>query len=180
MRAFLRIGALGIAALLALVPLALEPAVGQAAETEISSPLDAAFLSQAAQQAAAQVLLAQLVAERAETPEVVDLARSLAAAGLARGQKLSDLAWAHGLVAPTSPDARGRATVLRLSGMEAGPAFEHEWTLQAIALSNTTAELFSAAAGTSRWPDIRNYALEEAAAIAAEKAAAQEVEILLR
>lgn len=180
MRPLVRIGALGIAMALALAPLAMRPAIGQAPEAAPSSQLDAAFLSQAAQQAAAQVLMAQLVAERAETPEVVDLARALAETGLARGQKLSDLAWAHGLVAPTSPDVRGRATVLRLSGMDPGPAFEHEWTMQAIALSNTTAGLFAGIASASRWTDVRSYAVAESTAIAAEKAAAQQVEILLR
>jgi predicted outer membrane protein len=179
--ALVRIGAIGLLAALAVAPLTGAPAAGQVtAEAGISSQIDAAFLTQAAQQAAAQVLLAQLVVQRAETPEVLDLARALAATGLERGQTLSDLAWAHGLVAPTSPDTRGRATVLRFAGMPAGPAFEHEWTLQAIAFSNASADLFQSVANTGRWPDVQGYARQQVPVIAAEKAAAQQVEILLR
>lgn len=182
MRRSLRRGAASIAAAVALATAgATPPAWSQTgAESAPSSQIDAAFLTQAAQQTAAQVLLAQLVARRGATPEVVDLARAIAATGMARGQKLADLAWAHGLVAPTSPDARGRAAILQLTAMPAGPAFEHAWTIQGIALSNATADLYASVAGASRWPDVGAYATQQAAALAAEKAALQQVEILLR
>ncbi len=166
-----------------IVALPVGPARAQAVPAEIVSQRDAAFLSQAAQAAAAQVLLARLAAERAESPEALALAARIERAWMARGQRLSDIAFARGLVAPTSPDPRGRGAVLRLSALPAEAAFDREWALQLIAAANAAITLFETlddAADGGRWPELAAFARAALPAIAEEKAAAQALELQLR
>jgi putative membrane protein len=130
---------------------------GTRIETDVSTKPDAAFAKEAAQSGAAEVRMAQLIVQNAESQALKDFGKRLLEDHTKASQKLSQIASTKGLTAPSQPNEAQQKMLDHLGSLK-GAEFDRVAQKHAIEEHEKAIKLFENAAATCQDPELKSFA----------------------